>query len=1032
TLVGSFLTTDPDVGDGFTYSLVSGPGSSGNSQFTIVGDQLLTNAVFNYEAQSSYSILVRTTDAGGLSFDQTFTITITDVNDAPQLGNAQFSVTENSPALLLVGTLTATDADPGTVFTYMLTGGNTGGAFSIDPSNGQLKVANPLAINFEAKQTFNLTIVASDNGNPQLSASAAVTVNVLDINEAPTSLGLTNSSVDENLPANTTVGQFLAIDPDAGNTLTYSLIAGSGDTGNSQFHIVGNQLLTSASFDRETVSSYSIRARVTDQGGLSFDKVLTITVNNVDEAPTGFVLLPSTVPETKPAGIKVGSFVTSDVDVGDTFTYTLQSGVGSDDNGIFIIDGNDLLTTTVLDFESLTTYSIRVRTTDQGGLSFERPVIVDVSNRNEAPTDILLSSVEVAENQPAGTSVGNFSAIDQDLADQFTYSLVAGVGSTDNAMFNIVGGQLVTSAPLDFETHNTYFIRVQAMDLGGKTYQRPLTIHVSNVNDAPIDIALSPNSIAESATVNTVVGVLSTTDPDFGDSFTYSLVAGVGAVDNASFQVSGQQVTLKAPLDFELKSDYSIRVQSVDAGGLSVQKVVVIHVSNTNDAPTGLNLSKTTIPENSPQGTEVGKFQPVDSDAGDTFTYSLVTGVDSTDNNQFLISGDRLLALTKFNFETQPTRSIRMRVTDAGGLSFERSFVIQVTNANEAPTGAALSSATVPENQPVGTVVGNLSTTDVDVGDTFTYSLVPGTGDADNAAFGISGQQLVTAASFNFEGQKIYHVRVRTTDSGGQTFERALTIEVTNVNEAPTSLTLLGTHTVGENLAAGTRVGTLQGTDPDQGDVLTFSLATGTGDSGNGQFQIVGNELRTAAMLDFETHPTYSVRIRATDSHGATLDQFFSLIVQDGAEPPRVVLNAATRAALRRQVVAIDEQASLVDPDSPNFTGGGLSIAVTGGATSDVLELRNGSTSEGVAWKLIRGGTVLQIANQTVATIQGGTKGQPLEIHFQGTVSRGLAEALLRNITFRGTTAATRTVTVRATDDTGRVSEAATRLIQVT
>lgn len=1032
TLVGSFTTTDPDVGDGFTYSLVSGPGSSGNSQFAIVGDQLLTNAVFDYEGQNSYSILVRTTDFGGLSFDQTFIITITDVNDRPQLGNAQFAVTENSASGLLVGTLTATDADPGTVFTYMLTGGNTQGAFSIDPSTGELKIANAAAINYEAKQTYNLTVTVFDNGTPQLSASAAVTVNVQDVNEAPTSLSLSNSSVDENLPVNTTVGQFVAIDPDAGNILSYSLVAGAGDTGNSQFHIVNNQLLTSTTFDRETQSTYSIRARVTDQDGLSLEKILTITVNNVNEGPTTFLLLPSTVPEVKPAGIKVGNFVTTDVDVNDTFTYTLQSGAGADDNGIFIIIGDELLTTTVLDFESLTTYSIRVRTTDAGGLSFEQPVIVDVSNRNEAPSDIRLSSVDVEENQPARTPVGNFSAIDQDLGDQFTYSLVAGIGSTDNAMFIVEGGQLLTAAPLDFETHNTYFIRVQATDLGGKTYQRPLTIHVSDDNDAPTDITLSPNSIAENAAINTVVGDLSTTDPDYGDSFTYSLVPGLGGDDNASFQVSGQQITLRASLDFELKHDYLIRVQAVDRGGLglSVQKAIVIHVSNANDAPTGLILSKTTLAENSPQGTEVGTFQPIDPDAGDTFSYSLVTGVDSTDNSQFLISGNRLLALTKFNAETQPTRSIRVRVTDAAGLNFEQSFVIVVTNVNEPPTAVALSSATVPENQPIGTVVGNLSTTDVDVGDTFTYTLVPGAGDTDNAAFGISGQQLVTAASFNFEAQRIYHVRVRTTDAAGLSFERALTIEVTNVNEAPTELTL-GTNKLGENLAVGTRVGTLQGTDPDSGDVLTYSLVAGADDSGNGQFQIVGNELRTASILDHETHPTYSVRIRVSDSHGATLDQVFSVIVEDGAEPPVVHLTAATRAALRRQTVVLDEQATLVDDDSPTMNGGGLSIAVTGGATSDVLKLRNGSL-DGVAWKVIRGGRAIQVGTQTVATMEGGTGGQPLVIHFQTGVSRSLAEAFLRNITFRGKTAGTRTATIRATDNTARVSEPVTQTIEVT
>ena len=76
-----------------------------------------------------------------------------------------------------------------------------------------------------------------------------------------------------------------------------------------------------------------------------------------------------------------------------------------------------------------------------------------------------------------------------------------------------------------------------------------------------------------------------------------------------------------------------------------------------------------------------------------------------------------------------------------------------------------------------------LSATDADTGDTFTYALVSGTGSTDNASFSISGTTLSTAAVFDFETKSSYSVRVRVTDAGGLTFERALTITVTDVNE---------------------------------------------------------------------------------------------------------------------------------------------------------------------------------------------------------------------------------------------------------
>ncbi len=79
TLVGRLTTTDPDAGDMFTYTLVANAGGL----FTIVGNQVrvVDGTLLDYEAVTSYTISVRTTDVGGLSFQQELTITLTDVHD---------------------------------------------------------------------------------------------------------------------------------------------------------------------------------------------------------------------------------------------------------------------------------------------------------------------------------------------------------------------------------------------------------------------------------------------------------------------------------------------------------------------------------------------------------------------------------------------------------------------------------------------------------------------------------------------------------------------------------------------------------------------------------------------------------------------------------------------------------------------------------------------------------------------------------------------------------------------------------------
>ena len=102
---------------------------------------------------------------------------------------------------------------------------------------------------------------------------ARVTLNVVNGNDAPTSLTLSYNSVPEGQPAGSEVGTFSATDPDAGDTLTFSLAAGAGDTNNAQFAINGSTLVTAAPL---APGSYSIRAAVVDPRGARFEASFTI------------------------------------------------------------------------------------------------------------------------------------------------------------------------------------------------------------------------------------------------------------------------------------------------------------------------------------------------------------------------------------------------------------------------------------------------------------------------------------------------------------------------------------------------------------------------------------------------------------------------------------------------------------------------------------------------------------------------------------------------------------------------------------
>ena len=320
---------------------------------------------------------------------------------------------------------------------------------------------------------------------------------------------------------------------------------------------------------------------------------------------------------------------------------------------------------------------------------------------------------------------------------------------------------------------------------GGGTATLTNGFTVTAVNSAPTDIGLSNNTIAENAGANATVGTLSSTDPDAGNTFTYTLVSGTGSTGNAAFNINGSTLRATSSLDFEAQSSYSVRVRTTDQGGLFFEKAFTINVTNVNETPTDIGLSNNTIAENAGVNATVGTLSSTDPDAGNTFTYTLVAGTGSTGNGAFNINGSTLRATSSLDFEGQSSYSVRIRTTDQGGLFFEKVFTVNVTNVNETPTDISLSNNTVAENAGANATVGTLSSTDPDAGNTFTYTLVAGTGSTGNGAFNISGSTLRATSSLDFEGQSSYSVRIRTTDQGGLFFEKVFTISVTNVNEAP-------------------------------------------------------------------------------------------------------------------------------------------------------------------------------------------------------------------------------------------------------
>ncbi|WP_435183499.1 cadherin domain-containing protein [Cylindrospermopsis raciborskii G7] len=840
TVVGNFSTTDPDAGNTFTYSLVTGTGSIDNSSFTIVGNQLRTAAAFDFETKNSYSIRVRSTDQGGQFFEKQLTINVTNVNEAPTFANptATFNTPENSTN---VGTIDpATDPDGGDILNYTLSGTDAT-KFNFNTITRALSFKTPPDFEAPGSNTYSLTITATDVRG--LNATQTVTVNVTNVNEAPTFANPTATfPVAEN---STTVGTIApATDPDAGDTLTYTL--SGADAG--KFNIDSSTRLlsfkTPPNFEvpgsAARSNTYSVTVTATDVRGLNATQAVTVNVTDVPEVGNPPVITSSSTFFVAENSTAVGNIIATDAD-GNTLTYSINGGA---DRSLFNINSTTgaLSFVTAPNFEAPTDvgadnrYNLQIQVTD-GNNPVTQDLIIDVTNVNEAPTDLTLSATTIEENQASGTVVGNFSTTDPDAGNTFTYSLVTGTGATDNSFFTIDGGQLKTAAAFNFETKNSYSIRVRSTDQGGLFFEKQLTISVTNVNETPTDLTLSATTIAENQAIGTLVGNFSTTDPDAGNTFTYSLVTGTGSTDNSSFTIDGGQLKTAAAFNFETKNSYSIRVRSTDQGGLFFEKQLTISVTNVNETPTDLTLSATTIAENQAIGTVVGNFSTTDPDTGNTFTYSLVTGTGSTDNSSFTIDDGKLKTAAAFDFETKNSYSIRVRSTDQGGLFFEKQLTIGVNDVNEPPVFSAVSFP-VRENSKL---VGRISVQNPEPEDVITFALAG----VDAKLLSIDSQGNLTfnkAPDFekpeDEDKNNIYQVQVTVGDGKTPPVTRDIDIKVEDVNEAPAA--------IGDFLAiVGDTSGSIEplknDTDPDSGDKLKI---IGVTDGKQGKVEIIGNQLK--------------------------------------------------------------------------------------------------------------------------------------------------------------------------------------------
>ena len=517
------VATDEDISQLITYTVVSSEHPT--TPFRIDTDgQLKVNAMtpFNYETITQYTLKVRVTDNGSppLSnlIDATVVVGILDVNEAPVLNDITLTINENVardtlcpvPVPPLTGsplTFVEPDTLSAQVHSFTIESGNSANMFTINAGTGQISV-NQEGLDFESTPSYNLIVKVTDSGDPTLSDTATVTINLLNQNDSPVMPPTLNLAIAENVAQNfktwkigTSIGTYCATDQDTSDTLTFSILSGNEagtfkvekDASNPlcYFIMMDSTTPTDLNFEDPLKNSFSLIVQVQDNGvgTKTATSVVTIAVQNRNDPPVLEVMTASTPENAVANNIVGGSIVATDEDVDDVLTYTILSGnaCGTYSPVFDIISLNSIGTVQIdgafapsaatgptrpaLQLQSCSTpaptsFTLTIQVSDGAGGSSSHTLTISVTDQNDPPVFTDCPSTRkfaVTENSVDGTSVGTaaeLAATDPDAGNTVSWLLLP-QGNSGSA-FDIVPatGQLRVAniAMMDFESSNNPFL----------------------------------------------------------------------------------------------------------------------------------------------------------------------------------------------------------------------------------------------------------------------------------------------------------------------------------------------------------------------------------------------------------------------------------------------------------------------------------------------------------------------------------------------------------------------------------------------
>ena len=472
------------------------------------------------------------------------------------------------------------------------------------------------------------------------------------------------------------------------------------------------------------------------------------------------------------------------------------------------------------------------------------PVLLDGDTDLDLPNDTLTVNTTPVIDVNHGTLTlfanGTFTYVhdgSENFTDSFTYQVRDALGNTDTAVVNIA---------ITPDNDNTPVADGESFTVleGGTATEADLDAGV-NLLDGDTDLDLPNDTLTVDTTpvVNVSHGTLTL---NANGTFTYVHDGSENFTDSFTYQV-------------------------VDADGKTNNAVVNIAITPVNLPPTGVTPVMIGVDENidTTAGYSLGTLTAIDGDTGETFSYSIVGGVDQL---AFSIGGvdfdELILNDGILDFERQPSYQVAVRVVDSAGNHYDELITVDVNDLNETPTAILPTILSIDENVDTtsGYSLGLLNVVDEDSPESFTFSIQGGD---DQLKFAIGGpglnELILQDGMLDYESKASYEVIVRVADSAGNQYDESILVTVNDLNEAPTvSMTPVLTS-LPENIdtAESVKVADIEVVDDALG---SHELRVVGADAA--MFEIVGgNELHLKAgtVINFETQTAFDVSVEISD-----------------------------------------------------------------------------------------------------------------------------------------------------------------------